>query len=289
MEVLWHGQHFTLMRERAAIWREADALVVADVHLGKAAAFRAAGVPVPEAVTQADLIRLGAALDACNAKRLIVLGDLLHAASGRKRETMDAFDTWRRARESVEIVLVRGNHDHSAGDPPRHWRIRVIGGRDGACEAREAGIDGADGVMLAHEPTRLVGRGVLCGHLHPAVRLVDTGRVGAMGASVRVACFWFGRDVAVWPAFGGFTGCALVKPTEGDRVFGIGPDGVFEASTRAANPRSHTATEGQPRLNVAQRGLHAKSPKAPKGVAIAQPAEPIPVMHSPPRAPRSPR
>lgn len=289
MEVLWHGQHFTLMRERAAYWHQAEALVVADVHLGKAAAFRAAGVPVPEAVTQADLIRLGTAIDACNARRLIVLGDLLHAASGRKRETMEAFETWRRAREGLEIVLVRGNHDHSAGDPPGAWRIRVIGGREGACEA---GIEGVGGVVLAHEPTRVEGRGVLCGHLHPAVRLVDAGRAGAMGASVRLACFWFGRDVAVWPAFGGFTGCALVKPTEGDRVFGIGPEGVFEAAMRAIDQERRVGVAGPSRLKAARSGLNAKDAKGSKTlkrVAVAEPAESMEIGCSSPRPPRSPQ
>ncbi len=234
MEVLWHGQRFTLLRERAAYWHDAKSLVVADVHLGKAAAFRAAGVPVPEAVTQADLIRLGAAIDACRATRLIILGDLLHAATGRKRETMESFATWRRAREELEIVLVRGNHDHSAGDPPASWDVRVIGGRGEACEA---GICGITGVRLAHEPSRVEGHGVLCGHIHPAIRLVHAAFAGATkaaGASVRLPCFWFTPDVAVWPAFGGFTGCAIVRPRAGDRVFGIAPQGVFEAPMQAS-------------------------------------------------------
>ena len=44
-----------LLAERALYWPRAATLFVADVHLGKAAAFRAGGVPLPRGATAADL------------------------------------------------------------------------------------------------------------------------------------------------------------------------------------------------------------------------------------------
>ena len=83
MIVDWNDNHLALLPERAAVWIDGGALVVADVHLGKADSFRAAGVPVPAGVTETTLARLDAALRRAAVlapvERVIVLGDLLHA------------------------------------------------------------------------------------------------------------------------------------------------------------------------------------------------------------------
>ena len=56
------GERVRLHPERALHWPAGDALFVADVHLGKAASFRASGVPLPRGSTQADLTRLSSLL-----------------------------------------------------------------------------------------------------------------------------------------------------------------------------------------------------------------------------------
>jgi hypothetical protein len=58
---------------------------------------------------------------------------------------------------------------------------------------------------------------------------------------MRAACFWFGQQVAVLPSFGSFTGAHRVRPSEGDRVFAVGPDCVAEVQYQI------------PRRRVAQR------------------------------------
>jgi hypothetical protein len=45
---------------------------------------------------------------------------------------------------------------------------------------------------------------------------------------VRLPCFWFGAEVGLLPAFGGFTGSADVAPRGGDRVFVIADGEVIE-------------------------------------------------------------
>ena len=52
------GETLTLFPERAAFWQRENTLLVADVHFGKAAAFRAGGIPVPGGTTAEALGRL---------------------------------------------------------------------------------------------------------------------------------------------------------------------------------------------------------------------------------------
>ena len=46
-EISLAGEAVRLLPERAIYWERERALVVADLHWGKAATFRAAGVPLP--------------------------------------------------------------------------------------------------------------------------------------------------------------------------------------------------------------------------------------------------
>ena len=52
------GERVQLYAERGLYWPRERALFVADVHLGKSAAFRAGGVPVPRGTPSDALLRL---------------------------------------------------------------------------------------------------------------------------------------------------------------------------------------------------------------------------------------
>jgi uncharacterized protein len=224
IEVSWHGETLVLLAERAVWWPRTRTVCLADLHLGKAAAFRSGGVPVPEGGTASDLERLSELVRAHRPRRLAILGDLLHARSGRVDVTMDAFADWRREHAGVDVLLVRGNHDRSAGDPPEEWRVRVVD---------EPHADAGDGsILLAHDPdvdagSAGDGRGLLCGHIHPAVTMFGAVR------TVRAKCFWLRRRVGVLPAFGSFTGGKAIRPTAEDRVFAVGMGEVHEVGEAA--------------------------------------------------------
>jgi DNA ligase-associated metallophosphoesterase len=222
VEVEWGGETMVALAGRALWWARRETLCVADVHLGKSAAFRSAGIPVPEGTTSADLARLSALVLACGAKRVVILGDLLHARSGRAAKTMEAFAAWRVRHAEVDVLLIRGNHDVSAGDPPDEWGMRV---------EDEGFADEGDGeVGFAHDPGGVEeqwGKSVLCGHVHPAVTMVGVRR------GMRAPCFWFRERVCVLPAFGSFTGMKGVSPSVRDRVLAVGDDEVVEVSRGA--------------------------------------------------------
>lgn len=186
------------------------------MHIGKASAFAGGGVPISaqvlERTTVSDLARLSAMITATAAEKLVVLGDLLHATAGRDPRTLSLLASWRREHTGVDFLLVRGNHDIAAGDPPDEVGIRCV----------DEPFDG-DGLVLVHHP-----RGAptetptLAGHLHPGIKLQTA------GDALRAPCYWLSGGQLVLPAFGGFTGKASIAPGPGDRVFALGDETVVE-------------------------------------------------------------
>jgi DNA ligase-associated metallophosphoesterase len=208
------GERLVLLSERAAYWERTGTLLVADPHFGKAAAFRAAGVLVPRGTTMETLSRLDVALSRTATVRIVFLGDFLHAKEGRAPETLRTLNEWRERWSSVEMVLVRGNHDARAGDPPKELRIRC-----------ESGRVAERPFVFAHHPVRSDDGYVLAGHIHPGVTLRGAGKQAS-----KLPCFWFGPETAVLPAFGEFTGLAVVRPVEGDRVWVVGDGSVVSVT-----------------------------------------------------------
>jgi len=210
LETTVAGERLLLYPERGAFIPRLGTAVVADLHWGKAATFRAANIPIPTGTTAADLARLTRFIARTNAARLVVLGDLIHARAGRHRDTFAALQAWREQHESLEIVLVRGNHDVHAGDPPASLRIETVDAPwylgPFACE---------------HEPVPRPGAYVLAGHLHPSVTIAGKAR-----QRERLCCFAFGPGVGILPAFASFTGGGAYTRAEDDRIFAIVEDEV---------------------------------------------------------------
>jgi len=208
------GERLVLLPERAAYWPARSTLFVADFHLGKAASFRSAGIPLPSGTTTENVERLGRAIDRTQARHVVFLGDFLHSAQARAPQTLERFAAWRGTRSALSITLVRGNHDRKAGDPPAEWKIACV----------DAGLS-LGPFVLNHEPGPARGGYALAGHVHPAVRLSGEG-----DEALRLPCFWFAKRHGVLPAFGAFTGSAVVRPREGDQVFVIAEDAVLQVA-----------------------------------------------------------
>ena len=204
------GATVQLLPERA-LWYEAErTLFVADLHWGKAAAFRAAHVPVPMGTTSSDLARLSDAISATEAQHLVVLGDLLHARAGRHDETFRTIAAWREQHAALGITLVRGNHDQHAGDPPAALDI--------VCTDAPFGCGPFVGV---HEPCEARSGYVLCGHVHPSVTVRGRGR-----QTLRLPAFVFGPRRGILPAFSSFTGGGMYERQTGDRLYAIAGEEV---------------------------------------------------------------
>lgn len=206
------GETLWLLPEHAIWWPAAGMLMVADVHFGKAAAFRALGQPVPHGTTGDNLALLTRLTRQLPVDELVFLGDFLHARAARTQALLRALDNWRHSLPPhVCCTLVRGNHDARAGDPPESLDISVV---------TEPAVAGP--FALCHMPGASAQGYVLAGHLHPACRLR-----GAGADSLRLPCFLFGPHGAILPAFGAFTGHATVRPQPDERAYVVGGDRVW--------------------------------------------------------------
>ena len=204
------GERLELLPQKAAWLAERATLLVADGHIGKATACRRLGVPVPRGTTGDTLQRLDARVRRRGARRVVFLGDLLHSRAAHAAATLAALARWREGHPTLELTLVRGNHDDRAGDPPAALGIEVVD------EPLALG-----GLALCHHPRPREGRYVLAGHVHPCVH------VGARARDfLRLPCFHFGAAVGVLPAFGAFTGMLPVRAAPGDRLYAIADDRV---------------------------------------------------------------
>ena len=210
-----------LLPERAAYWEAEQTLLIADVHLGKDATFRAEAVPLPLGSTASDLDRLSSLVTRTGATRLIVLGDLYHAPASMTPATLNALRAWREEHAKLDVVLIRGNHDHDAGASPAGLRIQE---HDGPMTLGP--------FCLQHDPDTEASSDragyVLCGHLHPGMVL----RSG--GQRERLPCFHANGDRLVLPAFSEFTGLHILRPEPGDQVAVVAGDDVVRISPELA-------------------------------------------------------
>ena len=197
------GSRVLLLADKALYWPEKELLCIADVHFGKAAAYRALGQPVPRGTTLANLQRIDRLLVHYRTTRLVFLGDFLHSAKARAALTLEAVQAWRLRHAAVACVLIRGNHDRRAGDPPGEMNIQVVD---------EPLLLGP--FALRHTPVAQQGHHVIAGHSHPVFHLQGRGR-----QSLRLPCFHSSDALTVLPSFGDFTGGHAIEPRLGRRIF----------------------------------------------------------------------
>ncbi|GLK90305.1 ligase-associated DNA damage response endonuclease PdeM [Pseudomonas turukhanskensis] len=207
------GCEVWLLADKAIYWPEQQTLLIADLHLGKAATYRQLGQPVPHGTTADNFLRLDQLLQRYTCQRLIVLGDFLHARQAQNTATLQALGDWRRRHAALAITLIRGNHDRHAGDPPPALSIETVA---------EPLLLGP--FALQHEPHAHASHHVLAGHVHPAYRLHGRGR-----QSLRLPCFVVGERVSLLPSFGSFTGGFTVRAQVDEKVFVVGDGGIWEA------------------------------------------------------------
>ncbi|MDX2198298.1 MAG: ligase-associated DNA damage response endonuclease PdeM [Phycisphaerae bacterium] len=251
--VEWHSEALHPRADRGLWWPRERTLFIADPHFGKDAAFRSAGIPVPAASGAATIARLDRALRDTEARRLVVLGDFWHARAGCTQEVLGELLAFRERFSSVGIMLIRGNHDLSAGDPPAELRIECFGEQSigpfrllheppeemeearsvaqvaaiaegGGCAGGASTAYAASGFdsLGAERSSQATLSGVLCGHVHPCATFSDS------GGSARFPCFVFDRQVAVLPAFGEFTGMHRVRPVPERRIIVAVENSIFE-------------------------------------------------------------
>lgn len=203
-------ESFTLHPYGAMYWRSKGWLLLSDLHLGKSAHFRKAGIPLPEGADTRTLERLDNVIAHFRPVRVVVIGDLFHSSVNASWER---FAHWV-GTTPAPMHLVPGNHDILADRRYAEAGIHV-------CDERlEEGP-----FVLMHDAQERRGCYVIGGHMHPGVALTGKGR-----QHLRLPCFWFGARRGLLPAFGTGTGLHIVAPGTRDRVLACTDRAVIDVS-----------------------------------------------------------
>lgn len=219
------NQTLCLLPQKALYWPQKKILVVADIHFGKAASFRALGVPAPHGTTAQNLMALDNLLQQFDVAQIVFLGDFLHARAAHTQAALDKLSAWRAQHSDLHLTLIRGNHDRHAGDPAAILQIEVVNEPYQIapflfCHHPDLEIGGERNTVGSDEKLDVSvevnidsARYILAGHLHPAFRL------RSRSDSIRLPCFLVGAQRMILPAFGAFTGGHNVQPSATERVF----------------------------------------------------------------------
>ena len=201
------NEHVVMSAERTLFWENESTLIVADLHIGKTGHFRKEGIGVPQGVYKDDLHRLLAQIYFFKAERLVIVGDLTHSSANKE---LDLFTKWRQDFSTLEVQLVKGNHDILE----KKWYDEAdIIVSIGQLQVKQF-LFVHDILSLGVKPGK--GQYAFSGHLHPGISIKGRGK-----QSLHFPCFYFTKKHCVLPAFSRFTGTYKVEPGENEKVFAI--------------------------------------------------------------------
>ena len=213
IEIEVAGEKLKLLWQKAIWIPGRKTLLAADLHFGKINHFRKAGIPVPARANDKNTETLIDLLNQTRPDRVIFLGDLFHSHYNEEwavlGQILKHFST-------CSFELVRGNHDILSQRQYERYRIFV----------HETGLK-IGKLFLTHEPMETAPQDDynLAAHLHPGVRLYGKGK-----QALTLPCFYFGKDQGIMPAFGSFTGLAMVTPKKEDRIFVVAENKVQQVT-----------------------------------------------------------
>ncbi len=207
LEISIQNNHFILHCSGAMYWSERKILLISDVHLGKVSHFQKHGAAIPGAIIEKNFSKLDLVVELFQPEEVLFLGDLFHSSLNSE---WHIFKEWVE-KTAIPTFLVAGNHDVINPKLYAQLHIQVI---------KQLIVDD---FLFTHHPEDREGFFTICGHVHPAVRLIGKGR-----QSLKLPCFFQSDNQLIIPAFGEFTGTYILQPQEGNKVFVITKDAVVQ-------------------------------------------------------------
>ncbi|MCX2478085.1 ligase-associated DNA damage response endonuclease PdeM [Pedobacter sp. MC2016-15] len=208
MTINCKGESLVLDKDRAIYWESKKMLIISDLHMGKAAHFRKAGIQVPATVTESDLDKLGRLIEKYNPEILLVTGDMFHSDMNTE---VQAFSAWRSAFPDLRVILIKGNHDLLSTDEYTDLQVEICP-KELLCFP----------FRFVHDQPKVFDEYYnITGHIHPGITIYGRAR-----QQLKLACFYFGKTCAILPAFSLFTGLSKIRSEEGDKFYAITPEKV---------------------------------------------------------------
>ena len=199
----------TLTNQRALYWAQESTLVVSDLHIGKTAHFRKAGIPIPSTILDNDLKRLQRLIAHFKAETVLVVGDLFHAENNTD---IDQFQIFINAYPTVSFELIKGNHDRLKDSFYEAMGITIFKTH------KDVGA-----FRFVHDEQHC-DSDTFCisGHTHPGVTIKGRGKV-----SIKLPCFEVSDQRLILPAFSEFTGLNTKRTVETSTCYGFTDKSVF--------------------------------------------------------------
>ena len=182
-----HNENLVLTNQRVIFWKREDALILSDLHIGKTAHFRKHGIPMPDGILQHDLERLNALILHYEVKKLLIVGDLFHAEANID---MTTFNTWLKAFQTLEIILIKGNHDRLSNQLMIDFNIKI------ETELHVSPFTFVHQHLIEHKSLMTIS-----GHTHPGVMIKGRGK-----QRMKLPCYQVNSNQIILPAFSLFTG-----------------------------------------------------------------------------------
>lgn len=209
-DITVQNEIITLTNQRALFWKKEKTLVVSDLHIGKTAHFRKAGIPIPSAILDNDLNRLQTLIEHFKVDIVLVVGDLFHAENNTD---IDQFQKFIQDHRSVSFELIKGNHDRLKDSFYESLGITVFKTHKDVAVFR-----------FVHDEQHCK-EAVFCvsGHTHPGVTIRGRGKV-----FIKLPCFEVSEHRLILPAFSEFTGLNTKRTVDSAVCYGFTEKSVFE-------------------------------------------------------------
>jgi uncharacterized protein len=198
LQVVLFNNHFTIHANKTLYWHDQNALIIADVHLGKSAHFRKNGMALPHYYAKEDIANLSHLLTNTTASKIFFLGDLFHS---QWNEEWNPFAELIK-NNNKQYFLIEGNHDIIDKSHYEKIGIQIL---------TEFSFQN---IYLTHEPISKFQCLNICGHIHPGILLQKPGH-----KALRLPCFYLKNDTLMLPAIGATTGLHVMNEKTADEVW----------------------------------------------------------------------
>ncbi len=205
------NQTLELLKEKAIYWHEESALIISDLHIGKANSFRKNGFAIP-GNSERDINRIKSLIKSFRIDQIIILGDLFHF---EENEDWKLFQSLISEYSQISWHLVLGNHDQKfLKKADQSWS---------ALKVYESLYIGPYYFVHKNEGLIEEEKFVWSGHVHPKFKIQ-----GKAKQSATLPCFYIGKASGILPSFGSFTGGYLVDKNEGDSIYLITKEKIIQ-------------------------------------------------------------